>query len=243
MYDMIAGGARRRAGDEACRIISTVSFRLKRMNNICSTLHILLSQLPRLDASSDMRQLPLNGIYVFFEKGETAHRTDRIVRIGTHAGKDQMVLKLKLHVVNEHKDKSVFRKNIGRAILNGVNDPFLAQWNVDLTTSAAKQRHAGSIDTGKLHVVAMRVTDYIHRNISFAAIRVDEKAQRLLWESKIISTVSQCSECRPSNNWLGLHSPNEKIRESGLWLVNELYQEPLSESEYEALTALVVPNA
>jgi hypothetical protein len=69
---------------------------------------------------------------------------------------------------------------------------------------------------------------------------VDEKVKRLLWESKIISTVSLCDECCPSANWLGLHSPKEKIRKNGLWLVNELYKQPLSESDYEALETNVL---
>jgi len=54
-------------------------------------------------------------------------------------------------------------------------------------------------------------------------------------ESKIISTISLCEECKPSHNWLGLFSPKEKIRDSGLWLVNELYKEPLSDKETEDL--------
>jgi len=44
----------------------------------------------------------------------------------------------------------------------------------------------------------------------------------------MISTVSLCWECRPSERWLGRWSPKEKIRDSGLWLVNELYKTPLS---------------
>lgn len=55
----------------------------------------------------------------------------------------------------------------------------------------------------------------------------------------MISTVSLCEECKPSSRWLGLHSPKDKIRDSGLWLVNELYKEPLSQSEYEAIKAAI----
>ncbi len=79
----------------------------------------------------------------------------------------------------------------------------------------------------------MRVTDYIQNNFSFFVFRVDDKASRLQLESKIISTVSLCNECVPTEKWLGLHSPKEKIREHGLWLVNELCKEPLTESDYE----------
>ena len=65
----------------------------------------------------------------------------------------------------------------------------------------------------------------------------DEKAKRLELKSKMISTVSLCDECRPSPQWLGLFSPKDKIRTSGLWLVNELYKEPLSSTDLEALEA------
>jgi hypothetical protein len=40
--------------------------------------------------------------------------------------------------------------------------------------------------------------------------------------------VSLCQECRPTEQWLGRWSPKEKIRDSGLWLVNELFKTPLS---------------
>jgi hypothetical protein len=36
---------------------------------------------------------------------------------------------LKEHFVNENKDRSIFRKNIGRALLNKDNDYFIEQWN------------------------------------------------------------------------------------------------------------------
>jgi hypothetical protein len=35
--------------------------------------------------------------------------------------------------------------------------------------------------------------------------------------------------------WLGYHSPREKIRESGLWLTNELYKTRLGESDIQKL--------
>jgi hypothetical protein len=70
--------------------------------------------------------------------------------------------------------------------------------------------------------------------------RVDDKSERLNLESKIISTVSRCEQCRPSGGWLGLRSPKDRIRESGLWLVNELYKEPLSATDVERLRMLVV---
>ena len=41
-------------------------------------------------------------------------------------------------------------------------------------------------------------------------------------ESLIIKTISDADDFTPSEKWLGKSSPVEKIRESGLWLVNEL---------------------
>jgi hypothetical protein len=40
---------------------------------------------------------------------------------------------------------------------------------------------------------------------------------------------------QPFTKWLGLCSPKDKIRTSGLWLVNELYKEPLSIEDLELL--------
>ena len=51
-------------------------------------VHLLFGRLPRLDSSTPRKSLPANGIYVFFEKGETVRIDgavhDRIVRVGTH---------------------------------------------------------------------------------------------------------------------------------------------------------------
>ncbi len=209
------------------------------MSEICQQLHDLFNSLSRCRFPFDKAVIPRNGIYVLFEKGEFAHGLDRIVRVGTHTGDGQLPSRLKQHFVNENKDRSIFRKNIGRALLQSVNDPFLEQWNWDLTTKKAKEKYRPLLDEAKQRQVERAVTAYIRENFSFVVFRVDEKVERLMWERKIISTVSRCQECRPSTSWLGKHSPKEKIRESGLWLVNELYKEGLSFSEYEKLKQII----
>lgn len=210
------------------------------MSQICHKLHCLFSDLSKLGFPFETSRIPKNGIYVLFETGEFAHQTDRIVRIGTHTGNNQLPSRLEQHFIKENKDRSIFRKNIGRAILNRDKDPFLAHWEMDLTASEAKKKYAGMIDQRKLQATEKRVTDYIQRNFRFIVFRVDEKAKRLLWEARIISTVSLCDECRPSESWLGLNSPKDKIRESGLWLVNELYKQPLTQSDYEMLETSIL---
>lgn len=210
------------------------------MKQICHQLHRLFNRLPILGFPFDFNKIPQNGIYILFETGETGHRTNRIVRIGTHTGNDQLQSRLKQHFIHENKDRSIFRKNIGRAILNRDHDPFLSQWELDLTTHEAKQKYKKDTDYLRQMQVEQQVTQYIQGNFRFVVFRVDEKEKRLDWESKIISTVSLCTECQPSSSWLGKYSPKEKIRQSGLWNVNELYKQPLSHGEYDALEKVII---
>jgi hypothetical protein len=175
--------------------------------------------------------IPKNGIYVLFETGEKAHGTRRIVRIGTHTGANQLRSRLAQHFLNPNKDRSIFRKNIGRALLNRDADPFLADWNLDLTTRAARLLHAGRVDEAKQESTEERVTEYIRSRFQFVVLPVQDLAQRLLWESRIVSTVSLCRECNASPHWLGRDSPVEKIAKSGLWQVNELWKDPFTTPE------------
>jgi hypothetical protein len=205
------------------------------MSVICSQLHSLARRGKEHSFPFDRARLPLNGIYVLFETGEAAHGGDRIVRVGTHTGDAQLPSRLMQHFVNENKDRSIFRKNIGRALLNKAGDPFLKEWELDRTSRAARERHGIEPDMSKRLTVEGDVTRYVQAHFRFVVFRVDDKNDRLKFESKIISTVSQCDECRPSDRWLGLSSPKEKIRQSGLWLVNELYKEPLTDADLQRL--------
>lgn len=210
------------------------------MSEICLALHHLFNKAERFRFPFEVSKIPLNSIYVLFEAGERAHSTDRIVRVGTHTGANQLGSRLQQHFTKENKDRSIFRKNIGRALLNRAEDPFLEQWNWDLTTRKAKETYGHLVDLSKQKKVERQVTGYIQSHFSFVVFRVDEKVQRLTFESRVVATVSWCDECCPSDNWLGLYSPRPKIRQSGLWQVNELYKEPLSETEFAKLGNLVL---
>jgi len=201
--------------------------------SICEALHEWVNSLPVLRFPFDDSAIPMNGIYVLFERGEVAHGTSRIVRVGTHTGSNQLRSRLRQHFLVENKDRSIFRKNIGRALLNRDHDPFLPTWELDRTSSLARATHV--IDLERQSAIEAIVSNYIREHFTFVVVRVDEKAQRLGLESKMISTISLCDGCRPSAEWLGLLSPKDKIRAGGLWLVNELYKEPLSIQDLEAL--------
>ncbi|MHB0958289.1 MAG: DUF6884 domain-containing protein [Pirellulaceae bacterium] len=204
---------------------------------ICNTLHQWLNALPVHQFPFCEQDIPRNGIYILFEDGEQAHGTRRIVRIGTHTGNNQLRSRLKQHFVNQIKDRSIFRKNIGRCLLNRENDPFLPTWELDLTTNAAKKQYAGKIDLKSQQEIEGMVSAYMQNHLRFVVIEVPEKERRLELESRITSTVSLCPDCGPSKGWLGLHSPKQKICKCGLWQVNELYKQPFSADELQAFTA------
>ena len=56
--------------------------------------------------------LPKNGVYVIFDKTQRDFGLPRIVRVGTHTGKDNLPNRIKNHFLSEDKDSSIFRKNV-----------------------------------------------------------------------------------------------------------------------------------
>lgn len=89
-----------------------------KMSKNCHTLHQWFNGMKKFSFPFDKQEIPQNGIYILFEKGEFAHSANRIVRIGTHTGENQLRSRLIQHFLKENKDRSIFRKNIGRALLN-----------------------------------------------------------------------------------------------------------------------------
>ena len=202
------------------------------MSALCHSLHQLAARLPLHSFPFDERSIPEDGIYLLFEEGEDAHGQRRIVRVGTHTGERQLPSRLRQHFIQENKDRSIFRRNVGRALLHRTNDPFLTDWNLDLTTAAARSLHSGRIDSAKQRLIEAMVSQYLQSSCRFIVIPVASKSQRLLWESRMISTIAACPDCDPSIGWLGRSSPNVKIQNSGLWQVNELYKKPFAEDEF-----------
>lgn len=205
------------------------------MSKDCEKIHKLFNKMERFTFPFKEYNIPTNGIYILFELGEKAHGGDRIVRIGTHTGHNQLKSRIKQHFINENKDRSIFRKNIGRVLLNKQKDPYIEVWELDLTTKESKEKYGNLIDEKKQKNMEKHITKHIQKNFNFVVFPIEKKEKRLWFESKIISTVSLCKNCHSSKNWIGLHSTKEKIRESGLWLVNELYKTPLSKEDLKML--------
>lgn len=204
------------------------------MSKECELLHNIFNKMKRFSFPFEKNEIPKNGIYVLFEKDEKSHNCDRIVRVGTHTGKDQLYSRLLQHFFNENKDRSIFRKNIGRAILNKLNDPYLKIWELDFTSK--KGKNFALVNMDKQQIIEKQVTKYLQDKFSFIVFEVEDLHERLKLESKIISTIALCQDCSPSENWLGNFSTKEKIKTSGLWLVNELNKQPFSIEEINNLT-------
>ncbi|MDI9358761.1 MAG: hypothetical protein QM528_07430 [Phycisphaerales bacterium] len=201
-------------------------------------LHQCLNNKQRFNFpfANNINQMPENGIYICFEKGEKYQTFDRIVRVGTHTGDNQLRSRLNQHFLDENKDRSIFRKNVGRCFLH--NDPYLPIWNLDNTTREARIANEGIRNIPFEQEIEERISKYITQNITFCLIPIDNKEDRLFWESKIASTLAQ-GEIIPSANWLGNQSPKEEIRTSGLWQVQGLNKPPLTNDELARLFAII----
>lgn len=201
------------------------------MSEACQLLHDVLSAMPRLRAGCPANQIPANGIYVVFEAGEQAHGTQRIVRIGTHTGQNNLPKRLVEHLYTPNKDRSIFRKHVGRCLLASEQNPLIEQWNLDRTTRKSRENASIIVNMVELEKIEQRVSDYITEHFSFCVIPVEHKQDRLTLEAGLLSTIASCLECRPSKNWLGLHHPNQTISGGGLWNIQNLRKAPLSVQE------------
>jgi hypothetical protein len=175
-----------------------------------------------------------NGIYIVYETGEFYHSMDRIVRVGTHTSPNRLKRRLTDHFVRENHNSSIFRKNIGKAILNAHHDPYLSIWTLD-TSKPANYKY---IDSIKNTDTERRVSDYMRSHLTFTAFPAPEKGQRLRLEEAIISTLNHTSDFGPGEKWPGKYSPEIEIRTSGLWLKQGLDAEGLTESEMVFLQRL-----
>jgi len=180
-----------------------------------------------------------SGIYILFESGEKYHGMDRVVRVGTHRSDGRLRRRLKDHFLRENKDSSIFRKNIGKAILNQNNDPYLDVWSVNTSKPKNRASLGSRFDPVFQKEVEECVTKYMVEHFSFVCFPVETKAERLRFEEGIIATLSNAGDFTASSEWLGQYNPEHEIASSGMWLKQGLDGIPLSESEFEDITKSV----
>jgi hypothetical protein len=226
------------------------------MSDLCKWLHESLAALPLMSFPFELAALPNNGIYFFYERDETwGHEGEhlRIVRVGTHRDGnfrsrisehyllDDRKMGFSQNVPAQH-ERSIFRKNLGRALLNRSQDPYLRVWELDFTSRASREKFRHFRDVGKEKEIELEITQILRQNFSFRCIAVDEQQNRMGatgLERHLIGTVAQCGQCRSSEQWLGRHSPVHKIRQSGLWLVQHLSAPPISQDLLSTISAAI----
>lgn len=197
------------------------------LNADCTELHRFFNKMRRYNYS-EIDKIPFdNGVYVVFENGELYGGYDRIVRVGTHTSPNRLKQRLKDHLLRENKDGSIFRKNVGIAMLNKAKDAYLSTWMLD----TSKPVNVHFVDHVRQSNIERDVSIYLRQNISFAALRVDDKTQRLRFEEAIIATLNNTPDFKASDSWLGNSSTEAKIRESGMWLKKGLDAKPITADE------------
>jgi hypothetical protein len=185
-------------------------------------IHDLLAGLPRFGAAFSALDLPRNGIYLFYELGETFSDGDRIVRIGTHVGDARLPKRLKLHYAGRAR-RSVFRRNVGNALVR-------AGMVEGISSSAAP---FGSDQFGP--ELEKAISARFAETFTFSVVQVDEMSARLRLEAGLIASLTSESALPPSSNWLGHHSTVAAVRESGLWNKNHVGGTLLSLADFELL--------
>jgi len=206
------------------------------MMSITEEVYNLLIDLPRYNNITAKRELPPNGIYVFYERGEKCSLdgsdTDRIVRIGTHKSEGRFPGRIRQHYgqVNSfrgNKNASIFRKHVGSALIirNNPSDYRLKDW---ITQDGAT---FGEIEE--------QVSQELRNNFTFVCLGVDTKDERLSLESGLIALLAQFPLGQPSVNWLGKYATRPEIGRSGLWNTQHIGSEPLSMTQLQRLSELI----
>ncbi len=201
-------------------------------------LHRIFGRLPVYDWRT-IDDIPFqDGIYIVFEKGEIYKGCARIVRVGTHTSPGRLKQRLKDHFVRENHNGSIFRKNIGKALLNRDRDPYLPIWALD----TSKAPNIGKENKVKEAEVERRVSAYMQDAFTFCVFNVETKEERLRLEEAIIATLHQTDDFKASAAWLGNSSPEWEIRQSAMWLKQGLDAEPLTADEMLRLPRLAAPE-
>jgi len=209
--------------------------------NYCEELHKIFNKMKRYTAKT-IDEIPFNnGIYIVFDENEKYGNYDRIIRVGTSTGQDQLRSRLKQHFLNENKDRSIFRKNIGRAMLNIINNSLLEYWNLDLTKSNDKNKYFNKEKTDQCKSIEHDITDYLAENMSFVVFNVETKELRLRFEKAIISTLYNSVNFVASNDWLGNFVPKIRgnhVKDSRMWVSQGIKAKPLTFGELEQIRGI-----
>ena len=182
----------------------------------------------------------------------------RIVRIGTHIEgnfsssiSEHFLLNEATKMMNftisnpKPSDRSIFRKNIGRALLNKENDYYQKIWEIDFMTRENCNNYGIMRNIQKEKEIESAITKILREKFSFRFIPLEAQGQekrigRSGIEGKLIGTIASCNLCKASGNWLGKYSPIPQIRNGKLWLSQHLNSPGLSKQEKDDLENAII---
>jgi len=175
---------------------------------------------------------PGRGVYFFFEDRE--FREDgsklRVVRVGTHAvsANSRTTLWNRLHThkgtssgCGNHRG-SIFRKRVGEALLQvrGYSPGIGASWGIGNSAPRSTRLAELPLERDVRTVIG---------SMPFLWLEVNDTpgpaSDRAYLERNCIALLSNFGKepiDGPCERWLGLHSPQETIRKSGLWNTNHV---------------------
>lgn len=200
------------------------------MQEVAEILYSQISKLPRFTHESPRSEIPPNGVYFFFERGESVTLNgcvlDRITRVGSHRADGRLPDRIRQHF-SGNKNGSIFRRHLGAALLvqSKAEDPPLEEW---LKTKGSRYPQFEPVVSKRLQL-----------NFSFSCIEVPSVEDRKVFESGIIALLANSSMGTPTSNWLGNYAVNVSIPRSGLWNIQFMDAEPLSLDKLYDLSDLI----
>ena len=175
---------------------------------------------------------PERGVYFFFEDGEFREdgSTPRVVRVGTHAvsANSRTTLWNRLHTHRgassgggNHRG-SIFRRRIGEALLQvrSYGPAIAASWGID--NSALKDIRSAEIPLERDVSAVIGAMPFLWLEVTDAPGATSDRAYLERNSIALLSNFGKELIDKPSKGWLGLHSPQETIRLSGLWNTNHV---------------------
>ncbi len=191
--------------------------RLDDVNRFYEILNELEGQIGMKTLAETLRKkdFPHTGMYFFFEPGEYRSVSGigmRVVRVGIGGKRKRpFVGRLECHRGNKHNkggswENSSFRKTVGFALMERDRIQCPTWGNKKVRNKADELR------------VELLVSQII-RTMPFLWLEVDKGDLKYMEENSIalLSNYNKIPIDLPSLNWLGKHSPKEKVRSSGLW--------------------------
>ena len=112
-------------------------------------------------------------------------------------------------------------------------------WNIDFTTREARAKKSYLRNVEEDARIEAEVTRLLRERFSLRFVVLEGEKKRLDIESRIIGTLHRCPCCRNSEDWLGLHSPVDKIREGGMWMIQHLESDGLAVADMGMLSEAV----